>query len=89
MRWLSRAARVAVLPLIFVMVGGASAQTAAPGPSHDAMRAEHAYVLGVQAALWGRPLLEYLNTNYGAVKSGASYLNYLRKFDKQRRTGTL
>ena len=49
--------------------------------SHDAAREEHAYALGIQAVLWGYPLAEYLNTNYVATKSGASFLNYFRRFD--------
>ena len=44
-------------------------------------REERAYAVGIQAALWGRPLAEYLHTNYDAVKAGASYVNYFHKFD--------
>lgn len=46
----------------------------------DQAREERAYVLGVQAALWGRPLAEYVHTNYAGAKVGAVYLNYFRKF---------
>ena len=41
---------------------------------------EHAYVVGVQAALWGRPFPEYLHSIYEGVKAGAAHLNYLHKF---------
>jgi hypothetical protein len=41
---------------------------------------ERAYATGIQAALWGRPFIEYINTNYAALKAGASYRNYLHKF---------
>lgn len=43
-------------------------------------REEHAYVVGVQAALWGRPFAEYIHTVYDGMKAGAGYLNYLHKF---------
>ena len=46
----------------------------------DQIREEHAYVVGVQAALWGRPFPEYLKSIYEGVKAGAAYINYLHKF---------
>lgn len=49
-------------------------------PSSDAIREEHAYLVGVQALLWGTPLVEYLHTMYDGMKAGAGYLNYLHKF---------
>ena len=46
----------------------------------DQIREEHAYAVGVQAALWGRPFPEYLHSIYEGVKAGAAYFNYLHKF---------
>lgn len=49
--------------------------------SSEKIREERAYATGVQAALWGRPFVEYLHTAYAGMKAGAAYLNYWRKFD--------
>lgn len=49
-------------------------------PSSDTIREEHAYLVGVQALLWGTPLVEYLHTMYDGMKAGAGHLNYLHKF---------
>jgi hypothetical protein len=44
------------------------------------IREERAYVTGVQAILWGRPLAESLITQGAALKVGGAYLSYLRPF---------
>lgn len=48
----------------------------------DQAREELGYVLGVQAAVWGRPLRENLHTLLAGIKVGAMQINYYRKFDK-------
>ena len=48
--------------------------------SAEQAREERAYALGVQAALWGKPSVEYVNTTYAALRVGATYLNYFRVF---------
>ena len=58
----------------------ATALTSPAALTSDQVREEHAYVVGVQAALWGRPFAEYLHTVYEGMKAGAAYLNYLHKF---------
>jgi hypothetical protein len=45
------------------------------------IREEQAYVTGVQAVLWGRPLAESLQTHGAALKMGGSCLSYLRRFE--------
>ena len=52
----------------------------AAAPTSEQIREEHAYAVGIQAALWGRPLPEYVHTMYDGMKAGAGYLNYLHKF---------
>ena len=47
----------------------------------EQVREERAYAVGMQAMLWGTPLVEYVHTNHDAVKAGASYRNYFHKFD--------
>ncbi len=46
----------------------------------EQIREEHAYAVGVQAALWGRPFPEYLHSIDGAIKAGAANVNYLHRF---------
>lgn len=58
----------------------AKAQTPAKTMTHEQIREEHAYVTGVQAVLWGRPLAESLQTHGAALKVGGSDLSYLRRF---------
>jgi hypothetical protein len=48
----------------------------------EQIREERAYVTGVQAILWGRPLAESLQTHGAALKVGGSHLSYLRQFEK-------
>lgn len=48
--------------------------------SSEQVREEHAYVIGVQAMLWGTPLTEYLHTIYDGVQAGAGFIGYLHKF---------
>jgi hypothetical protein len=45
------------------------------------IREERAYVTGVQAVLWGRPLAESLQTHGAALRMGGSCLSYLRRFE--------
>lgn len=49
-------------------------------PSSEQLREELAYATGIQAALWGSPLPEYLHSMYEGVTAGAARLNYLHKF---------
>ncbi len=46
-------------------------------PTSDQIREEHAYAIGIQAALWGRPFPEYLHSIYEGVKAGAASINCL------------
>ena len=43
-------------------------------------REEAAYTLGVQAYLWGVPLVEYAKTGVGGLKARAAALNSFRKY---------
>jgi len=72
------------IPLLGLTMRAVPAAKATGAPTRERAREEHAYALRIQAALWGYPLVEYLNTNYAAMKSGASYLNYLRRFDSPK-----
>ena len=47
----------------------------AEAPTSEQIREEHAHAVGIQAALWGRPLPEYVHTMYDGMKAGAGYLN--------------
>lgn len=47
----------------------------------ETTKEELAYVTGVQAILWGRPLAESLGTHGGGLRVGGSHLSYLRMFD--------
>ena len=60
-------------------------------PSSEPVREEREYAAVVQAALWGRPFVECLHTNFSALKAGATHHNYWRKFDmlKTRRSYAL
>jgi len=44
------------------------------------IREERAYATGIQALLWGRPLILCLKTLYAGAKVGAVGINYYRKF---------
>jgi hypothetical protein len=53
-------------------------------PSHsplssDQLREERAYAVGIQAALWGRPLAEHLHTAHAGFKAGATYFSHLKR----------
>lgn len=50
------------------------------GMTSEQLREERAYVVGVQAALWGRPLAENLQTLAAGLEVNAVGLNYYRKF---------
>lgn len=52
-----------------------------PGMSDQEIREEAAYALGVEACLWGRPLVEYAVTFAAALKAGATRVSGLRYFD--------
>jgi len=54
----------------------------AASKAHREPREERAYVTGVQALLWGRPLAESLKVHGAALKVGGSLLSYLRHFEK-------
>lgn len=46
----------------------------------EQIKEERAYVTGVQALLWGRPLAESLQTHGASLRVGGSHLNYPRHF---------
>jgi len=54
----------------------------AASKTHEQLLEERAYVSGVQALLWGRPLAESLKTHGAGLKVGGSHLSYLRRFEK-------
>src|SRR4051794_14904924 len=73
---------VAVLALL-VLALPASAQTAVSPPavmSVEQAREENAYMLGVQAYLWGFPLHYYSRTTPKSIEVGGAYLNDFRKY---------
>jgi hypothetical protein len=45
-------------------------------------REERAYATGIQAALWGRPLVLYTKTHHAGLKAGAVGANYYRKYSE-------
>jgi hypothetical protein len=53
-------------------------------PSDEQVREEAAYVLGVQACLWGRPLVEYHKTTAAALHAGGVRVNAYRYFDDRK-----
>ena len=48
--------------------------------SGEQAREERAYAVGIQALLWGRPLIMYQKTASAGIKAGGVGLNYYRKF---------
>ena len=58
----------------------ALAQTPPNKMPADQAREEHAYAIGVQTAIWGRPFVDNVHTLYAGLKAGAVGLNYFRKF---------
>lgn len=76
---MSKLAASALL-LGFLFIAPALAQTSASKLSSDQAREEHAYAVGVQTAIWGRPFVDNVHTLYAALKAGAVGLNYYRKF---------
>ena len=73
---------VGALVVTFSVVPTASSQQpAVKVMTSEQIREERAYVTGVQAILWGRPLAESLQTHGDALKVGGSYLSYLRRFE--------
>jgi len=58
----------------------ASAQTAPMQMTAEQIQEEQAYAAGVQVALWGRPLVDYVHTSAAGLKAKGIGLNYLRKF---------
>src|ERR1700748_621658 len=68
---------------ILAVAVGATSALAQPAPakmSSDQAREEHAYAIGVQTAIWGRPFVDNVHTLFAGLKAGAVGLNYLRKF---------
>ncbi len=68
--------------LATAFAGSVSAQTSTQKLTLDQAKEEQAYTIGVQAAIWGRPLYDYVFTNSMGIKAGATYVNYWHKFDK-------
>ncbi len=52
--------------------------------TYEQTKEELAYSLGFQACLWGRPLCEYMETIYPAMKNGGSHINSFHYFDKPK-----
>ena len=50
--------------------------------SAEQAREERAYATGIQAALWGRPLVLYLKTLHAGLTAGAVGMNYYRKYSE-------
>jgi hypothetical protein len=69
-----------ILSAIVSTVLAAAAHAQGPKMSAEQVREERAYAIGVQAAIWGRPFVENLNTSSAGLKVGATGLNYFRKF---------
>ena len=57
------------------------AQTNTAKLSTEQIKEERAYTAGIQALVWGRPLMEYNKTIYAEVKAGAAYTSYFRRYD--------
>lgn len=71
----------AVLLIIAVVLSApVLAQTAPAQMTPEQVQEEQAYAAGVQAALWGRPLVDYVNTFSAALKADGIGINYFRKF---------
>jgi hypothetical protein len=49
--------------------------------SSEQAREEQAYATGIQALVWGRPLIEYNKTIYAGAKAGAAFTNYFRRYE--------
>jgi hypothetical protein len=73
--------QLAISALLFhcLLTVPALAQTPNKMPA-DQAREEHAYAIGVQTAIWGRPFVDNVHTLYAGLKAGAVGLNYFRKF---------
>jgi hypothetical protein len=72
---------MAIVAMTLSAVQTATALPPAKTMTSEQIREEHAYVTGVQAILWGRPLSESLQTHGAALKVGGSYISYLRQFE--------
>ena len=74
--------QLAISALLFhcLLTVPALAQTPPNKMPADQAREEHAYAIGVQTAIWGRPFVDNVHTLYAGLKAGAVGLNYLRKF---------
>jgi hypothetical protein len=75
------------LALAFMLASSTFAQSAPPprpddSLSSDQAREETAYTLGVQAYLWGIPLVDNYETNQAGLKVGAVDVNNFRKYTK-------
>ncbi len=71
--------KIKFLGLFLILVGvifSASTKTM----TSDQAKEEMAYSIGLQAAIWGRPLAEYVDTNYAALKADATNISYWHKF---------
>jgi hypothetical protein len=62
------------------MASKAKAEKSVETISGEKAREERAYATGIQAALWGRPLVLYLKTLYDGAKVGGVGINYYRKY---------
>lgn len=72
-----------IIPACILFCAGLFQLHAQPGIQNmtaDQAREEEAYILGVQAAIWGHPLCDYVFTNAAGAKAGATYINYWHKF---------
>ena len=62
------------------MASKATTEKSAGTMSAEQAREEAAYTLGVQAYLWGVPIVEYGKTGVGGLKARAVALNSFRKY---------
>ena len=72
---------VALAPVVFIALTlSVQAQSPPAKMSADQVREEKAYAAGIQTALWGRPLVDLVQTHSAGLKAGAVGLNYFRKY---------
>lgn len=62
------------------MASQAKTEKSAVPMSAEQAREEAAYTLGVQAYLWGVPIIEYAKTGVSGLKARAVALNSFRKY---------
>ena len=69
-----------LLIIAVVLCAPVLAKTVPAQMTPEQVQEEQAYAAGVQVALWGRPLVDYVNTFSAALKANGIGINYFRKF---------